>query len=108
MTEISLADFKKIDLRIARIIDVQDVTGADKLWKLTVDIGTEKKEMVAGVKPAYTKESLLGKWVVVVNNLAPAVIRGVESRGMLLAAKDALGLSLLSLDKEIAPGSVVS
>ena len=107
MTEISLADFKKIDLRVGRIMDVQEVAGADKLWKLVVDIGTEKKEIVAGIKLYYPKESLQGKFVVVVNNLAPAVIRGVESKGMLLAAKDASGLVLLSLDKELGPGSSI-
>lgn len=107
MSEISLADFKNVDLRVARIVDVQEVTGADRLWRLTVDIGAEKKEMVAGIKAHYPKESLVGRLVVVVNNLTPAVIRGVESRGMLLAAKDAAGLVLLSVDKELAPGSII-
>src|SRR3989338_9870283 len=89
VAEISIADFKKIDLRVAKILDVQEIPGADKLWKLTVDVGCEKKEIVAGIKTFYDKPSLLGKSIIVVNNLAPAVIRGAESRGMLLAAKDA-------------------
>ncbi len=108
MTEISLADFKKINLRVARILDVQEIAGADKLWKLTVDVGSERKDLVAGVKAFYPKESLLGRSIIVVDNLAPAMIRGIESKGMLLAAKDGAVLSLLSLDKELAPGSLVS
>ena len=108
MTEVvSLADFKKIDLKVAKILDVQEVPGADKLWKISVDLGSEKKEVVAGIKASYPKEALLGKSVIVVNNLAPATIRGVESQGMLLAAKDPSGLSIITLDREISPGSLV-
>ena len=108
MTEVvSLADFKKIDLKVAKILDVQEVPGADKLWKISVDLGSEKKEIVAGIKTSYPKETLIGKSVIVVNNLAPATIRGVESQGMLLAAKDPNGLSLITLDREISPGSLV-
>lgn len=108
MTEVvSLADFKKIDLKVAKILDVQEVPGADKLWKLSIDLGTEKKEIVAGIKASYPKETLVGKSIIVVNNLAPATIRGIESRGMLLAAKDSQGLAVITLDREIAPGSLV-
>lgn len=108
MSEISLLDFKKIELKIAKVLDVSEVPGADKLWKLLIDVGAEKKEIVAGVKPFYTKEQLMGKCIVIVNNLAPATIRGFESRGMLLAAKDGSHLSLLTLDRELPPGSLVS
>ncbi|HTL69823.1 MAG TPA: hypothetical protein VL404_00885 [Candidatus Eisenbacteria bacterium] len=105
--KIALADFKKIELRTAKILDVQEVPGADRIWKLTIDVGTEKKEIVAGIKAFYTREALLGKSVVVVNNLETAVIRGVESRGMLLAAKDGASLTILSPEKDLPAGSLV-
>ena len=107
MNPVSLAEFKKIELKIARILDVAEIPGADKLWKLTIDVGSEKKEIDAGIKTGYPKESLAGRCIIVVNNLEPAVIRGVESRGMLLAAKDGGELSLLGPDKPLAPGSAV-
>lgn len=108
MTLVSLADFKKLDLRLARILEAEDIPGADRLWKLTVDAGAGSKTLVAGIKKAYPeKTSLVGKTIVVIDNLEPAVIRGVESKGMLLAAKDGERLSLLSTEPGLAPGSVV-
>ena len=107
MTPLLLEDFKKAELRIAKILDVQEIPGADKLWKLQIDVGSEKKEIVAGIKKFYSREVLLGRSIVVVHNLAPSVIRGVESKGMLLAAKDGAELALLSADKDLPPGSVV-
>ena len=107
MSELSFEDFKKAELRIAKIVDVQEIPGADRIWKLLVDTGSEKKEIVAGIKLHYTREALLGRSVVVVNNLVPSIIRGVESKGMLLAAKDGTGFSLLSPDKEMPVGSLV-
>ena len=107
MTELSLEDFKKLELKVAKIVGVEEIPGADKLWRLVIDVGAQKKEIVAGIKAAYSKEALLGKTIVVVNNLAPAVIRGVESKGMLLAAKHEGALALLTLEKELPPGSVV-
>ena len=108
MSSISLEDFRKVELRTARILEVSEIAGADKLWKLSVDLGSEKKEIIAGIKNAYPRETLLGKNVIVVNNLVPAVIRGVISNGMLLAAKDGQTLSILILDKDVTPGSVVA
>ena len=105
--ELPLADFKKIELKTAKILEVTEIPGADKLWKLMIDVGTEKKEIVAGIKTAYSREALLGKSIVVVNNLAPAVVRGVESRGMLLAAKGDTGMALLTVDGELPAGSPV-
>ena len=107
MAELSLDDFKKIELRVAKILEASEIPGADRIWKLRIDVGAEEKEIVAGIKKFYTREQLLGKSVVVVNNLAPAVIRGVESRGMLLAAKADPHLTLLTLDQELPAGSVV-
>ena len=108
MNDISLEDFKKIDLKVAKIIEAEEVPGADRLYQLTIDLGGEKKRIVSGIKNAYSREALIGKCVVVVNNLLPAVIRGVESQGMLLAAKDGDQLTLVTLDKEISPGSPIS
>lgn len=108
MSLVPLAEFKKLDLRLARILAVEEIPGADRLWKLTVDAGGGDKTLVAGIKTAYPdKEGLIGKNVVVIDNLEPAVIRGVESKGMLLAAKDGKRLALLSADQTLAPGSPV-
>ncbi len=104
---ITLDDFKKVELRTAKVLDAQEIPGADRIWKLSVDLGTEKKEIVAGVKVFYTREALIGRSIVVVNNLAPTVIRGVESQGMLLAAKDGTALSILTVDKDVPPGCLV-
>lgn len=104
---VSLADFKKIELKVARILTAEEVPGADRLWKLTIDVGAEKKQIVAGIKAFYSAESLVGKSIIVVDNLEPAVIRGVESRGMLLAAKNGAELTLLSPEKALPPGSLV-
>ena len=107
MSDLSFEDFKKAELRVAKILDVQEIPGADRLWKLQIDTGSEKKEIVAGIKQFYTREALLGRSIVVVNNLVPSTIRGVESKGMLLAAKDGAQLSLLCPDKELPAGSLV-
>ena len=107
MGELTFEDFKKTELRIAKILDVQEIPGADRIWRIQVDTGAEKKEIVAGIKKFYSREALLGRSVIIVNNLAPSVIRGVESKGMLLAAKDGAELSLLCLDKDLPAGSLV-
>ena len=108
MNELSIDEFKRLDLRVASVLDAEEIPGADRLWRLTIDTGKEKKEIVAGLKPFYSKESLLGKKIIVVDNLQPAVIRGIESRGMLLAAKaDAGRLALIVPDGDLPAGSVV-
>jgi len=104
----SFAEFKNIEMRVGRVKEVKDHPNADKLYVITADLGTEERELVAGVKQYYKPDELMGKLVVVVTNLEPATIRGVESKGMLLASKDDKGLSILTLDKEVALGSVVS
>ncbi len=79
-------DFAKIELRVAHVIEAVKVEGAKKLLKLKIDLGTEQRQIVAGVAETYTPEQLVGKKFIVIANLQPAVIRGVESQGMLLAA----------------------
>jgi len=105
---IKFEQFKSMDIRIAKILEVEDHPNADKLYLLTVDVGGDKKKLVAGIKEHYTKEELVGKQVVVLNNLEPATIRGAESQGMALATKDGEKLALLVPEKEVKIGSPVS
>ena len=104
---ISYEEFKKLSLKVARIKEVKDHPNADKLYLITVVIGDEEREVVAGIKKAYTPEELKDKLVVVVENLEPAVIRGSESKGMILATQDGDTMAIITPDKEISPGSIV-
>jgi methionyl-tRNA synthetase len=106
--EISFEEFSKIDLKVAEVKEAEKIEGADKLLKLKIDIGSEERQIVAGIAEQYSPEEMIGKRIVVVTNLQPAKIRGIESRGMLLAAKDGKTLSLVVLDKEAKSGSEVS
>jgi len=83
---ITIDDFSKVELKVAEILSVEDIEGADKLYKLEIDLGDEQRQLVAGIKSAYSKEDLVGKQIIVIVNLEPAKLRGVESQGMLLAA----------------------
>ncbi len=109
MENISFDLFKQIDLRVAEIKACEDVTGADRLYKLTIDIG-EERQIVAGIKSYYTKEELIGKKIAVVTNLEPRTIRGLTSHGMLLAASNAdkTSVVLLTTDRQIPNGSTIS
>lgn len=100
-------DFKKLELKVARIKDVADHPNADRLYVLTVDAGDKTKQVVAGIKSSYKKEDLIGRLVVLVDNLDPAVLRGVESQGMILAASDENGHSIVTLARDTKPGSIV-
>ena len=104
---ITYDDFKKIELKTAKVLDVKDHPQADKLYILTIDTGTEKKDVVAGIKNFYKPDELKGKNVVVVTNLQPAVIRGVESSAMVLAASAGDTLSIVTLEKDMPVGTVV-
>jgi len=86
MEEITLDEFKRMDLRVGEILEAKRVEGTQKLLKLEVDIGTEKRQMIAGIADVYPPETLIGKKLIVIANLQPATIRGIESQGMLLAA----------------------
>ncbi len=100
-------EFKKLSIKIARVKEVKDHPNADKLYILKVDLGSEERELVAGIKKSYKPEDLKEKLVAVVENIEPATIRGVESKGMVLAASDSEKIVVLSPDKDIAPGSTV-
>lgn len=104
---IELNEFKKIDLRIGKVIEVEDIEGKDKLFKLKVDLGSEKRTLVAGVKGIYSAEELKGKNIVVVTNLKPATIAAITSQGMLLAAVEGNSISIITPDKEMKPGTRV-
>jgi methionyl-tRNA synthetase len=104
---ISYEDFRKAELKIATIKEVVPHPQADRLYILTVDTGSATKQVVAGIRLFYGPDKLVGRQVVLVDNLEPAVIRGVESQGMLLAASDDAGVSVLSPDRTVKEGSIV-
>jgi methionyl-tRNA synthetase len=104
---VNINDFKKFQFVIARIQEVVLHPNADKLYVIKVDTGSEVRQVVAGIRRSYTPEQLVGKRVALVANLEPAVIRGVESRGMILAASDEQGISVLSPDRDVVLGSTV-
>jgi methionyl-tRNA synthetase len=107
-SEIKFEDFDKLDLRIAEVIDASRISGTDRLIKLKINIGTEERQIVAGIGETYTPEELKGKKIVVLCNLEPKRIRGEESNGMLLAAVVAKKPILLVPDKDVPPGSSIS
>lgn len=105
---IPIEDFKKVDLRLGRVISAERVPKSDKLLKLQVEIGAERKQIIAGIAQHYSADQMVGKMVVVVANLQPAKLMGQESQGMLLAASDSDGkLSVVTVDGELASGSAV-
>ena len=107
-TRISIDDFMKVELRVARVIDAAPVPKSKKLMKLTVDVGTEHRTIVAGIAEAYQPEQLVGRTIAVVFNLKPAKLMGVESNGMVLAASVDGGQPILvSFDEPVPPGARV-
>jgi methionyl-tRNA synthetase len=107
--EIVFDDFGKIDLRVGTIIDAKKVEKADKLLQLEVDLGTEKRTILSGIAMHFDPAAIVGKQVVVVANLAPRTMRGVESKGMILMAEDANGkLYFVQPSEAIAAGSTIS
>jgi methionyl-tRNA synthetase len=110
---ITYDDFAKLDLRVARVLEAQAHPNADKLVCLKIDLGAEQRQVIAGIRQWYQPEQLVGKDVIVVANLAPRKMRGLESNGMLLAASELLGpdqrrVIVLTTDQPVAPGSSVS
>ena len=107
MDEATLEDFQKLDLRTATIVSAEDHPNASKLYVLKVDLGDGIRQLVAGIKNSYTKEELINKKIVMIANLKPAVLRGVESNGMLLAADDNGNIAVLTPDKEVSNGTKI-
>lgn len=111
MPDLTYDQFKQMDLRVGLITAIEDHPNANKLYVLKVDLGEgAERQLVAGLRPYYPdKAKLLGKRIIVVANLAPAVLRGIESRGMLLAAQtpDGARVIILTTDEDMPPGSKV-
>ena len=108
VSEISIDDFAKVKLKVGRVLEAEPVEGSDKLMKLQVVIGEERRQIVAGIRKNYSAEDLIGRQVIVCVNLKPAKLRGVESQGMLLAATDTDGGAiLLQPDREAPEGTGV-
>ena len=104
---ITIDDFKKIELRIAKIITADRVEGSEKLIKLQVDMGEEKRQIIAGIGIAYSPEDLIGREIVVIANLEPRMLMGLESQGMLLAASNTEMLTLVIPERDIPSGAQV-
>jgi methionyl-tRNA synthetase len=103
---IAIDDFMKIDLRVAKVLAAEKVPNSRKLVKMTIDVGTEQRTLVAGIAEAYEPEQLVGKTVGIVFNLKPAKLMGIESNGMILAASAEGGKPVLvAFDRDIAPGA---
>jgi methionyl-tRNA synthetase len=108
MAEISFDDFSRLELKAATITAVEKVPGADKLYKLSIDLGSEQRTLVAGIAQQYTPEQLIGRQIIVVANLAPRSLRGIVSQGMLLAAEtENGGAAILSPDAKVPNGANV-
>ena len=104
---ITFDDFKKLDIRIGKILAAEKVEGTEKLLRLEIDFGLEKRQVVAGMAETYQFEQLIGREVPVLMNLEPRSIRGIESQGMILAADNSGKPVLLQPDGEVPPGSIV-
>jgi methionyl-tRNA synthetase len=110
MSLITFKDFSKVNLKIGTILAAEEVEGKDKIFKLSIDLGEEDhRELLAGLKEFYSREELEGKQVIVVTNLEPKKIAGIESKGMILAAESREGettkVSLIEPDKNMPCGS---
>ena len=105
---ISIDDFMKVELRVAKVLEAEAVPKSKKLLKLKVDVGTEQRTVVAGIAEAYQPEQLVGRTIAIVFNLKPAKLMGIESNGMVLAASVGDGKPILvSFDEPVAPGARV-
>lgn len=113
MENISFDEFKKVELRVARVLEAERVEGSEKLLKLQVDLGESdlatligiKRQIIAGIGKVYTPENLIGKQIVIVANLEPRKLMGLESQGMILAASGQDGPVILMPEKEVPLGS---
>jgi methionyl-tRNA synthetase len=112
--KVTYDDFAKLDLRVAKILEAEAVEGSDKLVKLKIRVGMEERQLVAGIAKHYAPDELLGKKIIIIANLEPRKIRGIESQGMLLAAAEEEDGKLVKLalatvdDEELKDGSALS
>ncbi|SYZ74211.1 Methionine--tRNA ligase [Candidatus Zixiibacteriota bacterium] len=105
---IDITDFARIKMVVAQVLEAEKVAGSDKLLQLRIDLGDEKRQIVAGIAEFYNPDEIVGKKIIVVKNLKPATIRGVESNGMLLAAKKGKELCILAPEKDLPVGATIS
>jgi len=105
---IGIEDFLKVDLRLAKVLEAERVEGSDKLIKLSISLGDEVRTVVAGIAKFYTPEELVGKKIMIVANLKPRKIFGIESQGMILALSDGEKMSLIVPDRDIEEGAKAS
>ncbi|HDN74494.1 MAG TPA: methionine--tRNA ligase [Archaeoglobus sp.] len=105
--EIDLSEFSKMEIRVGKVIEAEKIEGSSELLKLIVDLGHERRQIVAGLATDYKPSQLVGKLVLVLTNLIPKTIMGIKSEGMILATKDEQGLSLIVPDREVKVGSKV-
>ncbi len=105
---ISIDEFRKIEIRVATIKHAEPHPNADRLMVLKIDLGSEERQLVAGIKGHYAAEDLIGRQIVVVANLELAKLRGIESQGMLLAATDDDKIVILNPERPVSPGAKVS
>lgn len=108
MEPIGIEDFLKLDIRLARVLEAQKVEGSDKLIKLKVSTGDEERTLVAGIAKHYTPEEMVGKKILVLANLKPRKIMGIESQGMVLALSEGEKLSLIVPDRDLKEGARAS
>ena len=108
MEEIEFNEWQKMNFKVADVLEVEDHPNADKLYVLKIKIGEEVRTIVAGIRAHYDKEELIGKKIIVFTNLKPAILRGVKSEGMLLAASDDDKVVLLTPEKDIDSGAKIS
>jgi len=107
MSTVSFEEFQKMDIRIAKIEKAERVEGTDKLVKLQVNMGNEKRQLVAGIAHQYEPKKLVGKQIPILANLEPKSFKGIESRGMILVAESDGKITLITPEKDVAPGAKV-
>ena len=105
---VNIDEFKKLDLVVGKILEAERIDKSDKLLKLKVDIGTEERQLVAGIGKQYNPEELINTEIIVIANLEPKILFGLESQGMLLAASNENGPVLLRPEKDVANGTKIS
>ncbi len=105
---VGIEDFLKLDIRLAKVIDAQRVEGSEKLLKLRLSLGDEERTVVAGIAKFYSPEELIGKKVLMLANLKPRKIFGIESQGMILALSDGESMSLIVPDRDVREGAKAS
>ena len=105
---VSFEDWKKVELKVADVIAAERVEGSEKLLKLSVSLGDEERQIIAGIGKAYSPENIIGRKIIIVANLEPKILMGLESQGMLVAATDEEGNPALIIpDREVVPGSAL-